>query len=129
MVDAHPPLQRASCWPRRGDWAFESEPGLLVGEKVTPIARPGCSARAARPATRACSSSSARRLSSPACPTIAVVVPPKPGAARRVDPVVLVVADKLGIDEVFRVNGPAGVAALGFGTETIPKVREGGRAR
>ena len=35
----------------------------------------------------------------------------------------LVVCRKLGITEVFRVNGPAGIAALGFGTESIPKVR------
>ncbi len=41
-----------------------------------------------------------------------------------VDPAVLVVAQELGIYEVFRANGPAGVAALAFGTETIPKVRK-----
>jgi histidinol dehydrogenase len=35
-----------------------------------------------------------------------------------------VVCRLLGITEVFRVNGPAGVAALGFGTETIPRVRK-----
>ena len=36
----------------------------------------------------------------------------------------LVVCRKLGIHDVFRVNGPAGIAALGFGTDTIPKVRK-----
>jgi histidinol dehydrogenase len=36
----------------------------------------------------------------------------------------LVVCRKLGIDNVFRVNGPAGVAALGFGTQSIPQVRK-----
>ena len=36
----------------------------------------------------------------------------------------LVVCRKLGIDDVFRVNGPAGLAALAFGTESIPKVRK-----
>ena len=36
----------------------------------------------------------------------------------------LVVCRKLGIADVFRVNGPAGIAALGFGTETIPSVRK-----
>ncbi len=41
-----------------------------------------------------------------------------------VDPAVLVVCRKLGITDVFRVNGPAGIAALGFGTETIPAVRK-----
>ena len=55
---------------------------------------------------------------------IAVVVPPVPGSAGEVDPAVLVVAQELGIYEVFRANGPAGVAALAFGTETIPKVRK-----
>ena len=34
----------------------------------------------------------------------------------------LTVADELGFRQVFRANGPAGVAALGFGTERIPKV-------
>ena len=52
-----------------------------------------------------------------------LVVPPVPGAGGAVDPAVLVVCRKLGIEDVFRVNGPAGVAALGFGTETIPAVR------
>jgi histidinol dehydrogenase len=34
------------------------------------------------------------------------------------------VCRKLGIENVFRVNGPAGIAALGFGTESIPRVRK-----
>ena len=57
-------------------------------------------------------------------PDIAVVVPPVPGSAGEVDPAVLVVAEELGIYEVFRANGPAGIAALAFGTETVPKVRK-----
>ena len=55
-------------------------------------------------------------------PSIAVVVPPLPGSSGVVDPAVLVVAEELGIREVFRVNGPAGIAALAFGTESVPKV-------
>jgi histidinol dehydrogenase len=46
-----------------------------------------------------------------------------PGGAGEVDPAVLVVCRKLGVSDVFRVNGPAGVAALGFGTQSIPRVR------
>lgn len=107
---------------RRGDWSFESEPGLTVGEKVTPIASAGLfcpSGKASYPSVLA-------QLGGPAVvagvPRIAVVVPPKPGANGAVDPVVLAVADELGIADVFRVNGPAGVAALAFGTDTIPRV-------
>jgi histidinol dehydrogenase len=107
---------------RRGDWSFESEPGLTVGEKVTPIASAGLfcpSGKASYPSVLA-------QLGGPAVvagvPQIAVVVPPKPGAGGAVDPVVLSVAAALGIRDVFRANGPAGVAALAFGTEHIPKV-------
>lgn len=107
---------------RRGDWSFESEPGLIVGEKVTPIASAGLfcpSGKASYPSVLA-------QLGGPAVvaqvPTIAVVVPPKPGAGGAVDPVVLGVAERLGLRDVFRVNGPAGVAALAFGTERIPRV-------
>ncbi len=57
-------------------------------------------------------------------PQVALVVPPMPDGSGRIDPAVLVVCRKLGVTEVFRVNGPAGVAALGFGTETIPQVRK-----
>jgi histidinol dehydrogenase len=39
-----------------------------------------------------------------------------------VDPATLVVADELGLRDVYRVNGPAGVAALAFGTESIRQV-------
>jgi len=107
---------------RRQDWSFESEPGLTVGEKVTPIASAGLfcpSGKASYPSVLA-------QLGGPAVvagvPTIAVVVPPKPGAGGAVDPVVLAVANALGITQVFRTNGPAGIAALAFGTERIPKV-------
>ena len=106
------------------DWSFESEPGLTVGEKITPITSAGLFV----PSGKASYPSVAYQLAVPATvagvPTLALVVPPMPGGSGRIDPAVLVVCRKLGITEVFRVNGPAGVAALGFGTETIPKVRK-----
>jgi histidinol dehydrogenase len=57
-------------------------------------------------------------------PELTLVVPPVPGGSGEVDSAVLVVCRKLDVRRVFRVNGPAGVAALGFGTESIPKVRK-----
>lgn len=107
---------------RLTDWEFEGEPGLRIGERVTPIASAGLfcpSGKASYPSVLA-------QLAGPAVvagvPQIAVVVPPKPGGTGEVDPAVLMVARELGVREVFRVNGPAGVAALAFGTETIPRV-------
>ena len=109
---------------RAADWSFESEPGLTVGEKVTPISSAGLFV----PSGKASYPSVAYQLGVPATvagvPTIAMIVPPMPGGSGDIDPAVLVVCRKLGISEVFRVNGPAGVAALGFGTESIPQVRK-----
>ena len=108
----------------RGDWSFESEPGLTVGEKVSAIASAGLFI----PSGKGSYPSVLVQLGTPAVvagvPDIAVVVPPVPGSTGEVDPAVLVVAQELGIYHVFRANGPAGVAALAFGTETIPKVRK-----
>ncbi len=105
-------------------WSIESEPGLTVGEKVTPIASAGLFT----PSGKASYPSVAYQLAVPATvagvPSLALVVPPIPGGNGEVDPAVLVVCRKLGIDDVFRVNGPAGIAALGFGTESIPRVRK-----
>jgi histidinol dehydrogenase len=109
---------------RAGDWTFESEPGLTVGEKITPISSAGLFV----PSGKASYPSVAYQLGVPAVvagvPDLALVVPPMPDGSGRIDPAVLVVCRKLGIDNVFRVNGPAGVAALGFGTESIPQVRK-----
>ncbi len=107
-----------------GNWQFESEPGLIVGERVTPIASVGLfvpSGKGSYPSVMA-------QLGTPAVVAgvkeIAVIVPPIPGSAGEVDPAVLVVAEELGIKDVFRANGPAGIAALAFGTDRVPKVRK-----
>ena len=109
---------------RKGqDWWFESEPGLHIGEKITAIHSAGLfcpSGKASYPSVLA-------QIGTPAVvagvPTCVVITPPLPGSMTgEVDAATLVVADELGLGEVFRVNGPAGVAAVAFGTETIPKV-------
>ena len=109
---------------RAGDWSFEAEPGLTVGEKVSPIASVGLFV----PSGKASYPSVAYQLGVPATVAgvarIVVVVPPAPGGGGAVDPAVLVVCRKLGITDVFRVNGPAGLAALAVGTESIPAVRK-----
>jgi len=109
---------------RAADWSFQSEPGLTVGEKITPISSAGLFV----PSGKASYPSVAYQLGVPATvagvPQVALVVPPMPDGSGRIDPAVLVVCRKLGVRDVFRVNGPAGVAALGFGTDTIPQVRK-----
>jgi len=111
-------MERASAWE------IEIEPGLFAGEKISPISSAGLFV----PSGKASYPSVAYQLGVPAVvagvPDIALVVPPKPGANGDVDPAILVVCRLLGIHRVYRANGPAGVAALGFGTETISPVRK-----
>jgi histidinol dehydrogenase len=106
------------------NWEFSPEPGLTVGEKLSPISSVGLFT----PSGKASYPSVAYQLAVPAVvagvPKIVLVVPPIPGSNGEVDPAVLTVCRKLGITDVFRVNGPAGIAALGFGTQSIPQVRK-----
>ena len=126
LVDAIDHVRRfnEAVRTRMSDWSMEIERGARVGEKFTPIASTGLFV----PGGKASYPSVAYQLGVPAVvagvPRIAVVVPPLPNGAGEVDPGVLVVCRMLGIDEVYRANGPAGVAALGFGTHTIGAVRK-----
>lgn len=106
-----------------GDWQREVRPGFLLGERFAPIPRVGLFV----PTGKASYPSVLCQIGTPAVvarvPEIVVVVPPIPGSADgAVDPATLAVARELGIERVFRANGPAAIAALTFGTETIPPV-------
>ncbi len=109
---------------REREWRTEIAPGLMVGEKMTPVASAGLFI----PSGKGSFPSVLVQVGTPAVvagvPELAVVVPPVPGGSGEVDPAVLCVAAELGITNLFRVNGPAGIAALAFGTESIPKVRK-----
>ena len=105
---------------RRGSWQAEIAPGHIVGEKVGPVA----SAALFCPSGKASYPSVLAQIATPAVVAgveqLSVIVPPVPGGGGEVDQAVLVVALELGLDTIFRVNGPAGVAAAAFGTESIP---------
>ena len=126
IIDAISPLRAFNdqVLERNSDWQIEIENGLTAGEKITPISSVGLFV----PSGKASYPSVAYQLGVPAVvagvPNITLIVPPVPGGHGEVDPAVLVVCRLLGIKNVFRVNGPAGIAALGFGTATIPKVRK-----
>jgi histidinol dehydrogenase len=104
-------------------WAEELEPGLLVGEQSRPIDSAGLFV----PSGKGSFPSVLMQIGTPAVvagvPAVAVVVPPSAGRGIGVDPAVLAVAGELGLRDVFRANGPAGIAACAFGTETFPRVR------
>ena len=86
--------------------------------------RPGCSSRRARPATRASPTSSACRRPWPGCPRSSSSCRRSRAATDPSTRPCSSSAASSASTDVFRVNGPAGLAALAFGTESIPKVRK-----
>src|SRR5487761_2382364 len=104
-------------------WREEVRPGFLVGEQVAPIPSAGLYV----PAGKGSFPSVLCQIGTPAVvagvPEIVVLVPPMPGTGA-VDPATLATAHELGLANVFRANGPAGIAALTFGTATFPRVRK-----
>jgi histidinol dehydrogenase len=103
-------------------WTEELSPGIVVGEQTGPID----SAALFVPSGKGSFPSVLMQIGTPAVvagvPELAVLVPPNTDRGLEIDPAVLVVADELGLRNVFRVNGPAGIAACAFGTETFPRV-------
>ena len=106
-----------------GSWLEEISPGMLLGQKSTPIDRVGLYI----PAGKGTFLSVLIYLGTPAVVAgvreIVVITPPVNSGDRAVDQGVLVVADQLGITEIYRANGPSGIAACALGTDTIRRVR------
>ncbi len=107
---------------RSADWMQEISPGVISGERVTPIPAVGLCV----PGRKGSFPSVMAMLSVPAAlagvPLIAVCTPPGPDGV--IDPALLYAARLSGIDTVFRVSGAQAIAALAYGTESIPKVEK-----
>ncbi|MHB1135611.1 MAG: histidinol dehydrogenase [Coriobacteriia bacterium] len=101
-------------------WFTTIEGGILIGQQVNPIARVGIYV----PGGRACYPSSVLMNAIPAIVAgveeIAMVVPPD--ADGRVNPYTLAAAAEVGVTEIYKVGGAQAVAALAYGTDTIPRV-------
>ncbi|MFW5631640.1 MAG: histidinol dehydrogenase [Acetivibrio ethanolgignens] len=102
---------------------FDSTPqGTILGQKVTPLERVGVYV----PGGKAAYPSSVLMNTIPAkvagVEKIIMVTPPdKEG---RVTPTTLVAAREAGVDEIYKVGGAQAIAALAYGTESIPKVHK-----
>lgn len=94
--------------------------GVVMGQKVTPIQRVGLyvpGGTAAYPSTVLMDSIPAKIAG---CETIVITTPPGPDG--KVNPVILAAARIAGVDRIFKMGGAQAVAALAYGTETVPKV-------
>lgn len=104
----------------RTSW-FDAKPdGTILGQKITPIGRAGVYV----PGGKAAYPSSVLMNVIPAkvagVPEIIMTTPP--GRNGRVNPGTLVAANIAGVDKVYKVGGAQAIAALAFGTQSIPKV-------
>ena len=105
---------------RRYSWFDSQENGTLLGQKVMPLSKVGVYV----PGGKAVYPSSVLMNIVPAkVAGVGKIVMTTPcGKDGKVNPTTLVAAHEAGADEVYKVGGAQAVAALAFGTESIPKV-------
>lgn len=104
----------------REGFVLEQENGIVIGQKVTPIEKVGMyvpGGTAAYPSTVLMDSIPAKIAG---CKEIVMVTPPAKDGGVNMN--ILAAAKVAGVDRIFKVGGAQAVAALAYGTESIPKV-------
>ncbi len=104
----------------RNSFIINEQDGIVTGQKITPIEKVGLyvpGGTAAYPSTVLMDSIPAKIAG---CNEICITTPPS--ADGKVNPVILAAAKIAGVDRIFKIGGAQAVAALAYGTETVPKV-------
>ena len=104
----------------KSGFSIEKENGVIIGQKVMPIEKAGLyvpGGTATYPSTVLMDSIPAKIAG---VQEMVIVTPPSYNG--NVNPVILVAADIAGVDRIFKVGGAQAIAALAYGTESIPKV-------
>lgn len=101
-------------------WVKFGDNEIVLGKRYTPVDRAGIyvpGGRASYPSTVLMNAIPAKVAK---VPQVVMVTPP--GSDKTINPAVLVAAQEAGVQEIYRVGGAQAIAALAYGTETIPKV-------
>ena len=104
----------------RNSFIINEKDGVVIGQKVTPIEKVGLyvpGGTAAYPSTVLMDSIPAKIAG---CREIVITTPP--GKDGKINPVILAAAKIAGVDRIFKVGGAQAIAALAYGTETVPRV-------
>ena len=104
----------------RQSFIINNKPGIVMGQKVIPVDRAGLyvpGGTAAYPSTVLMDAIPAKIAG---VPEVVMVTPP--GADGKVNPAILAAASVAGVDKIFKLGGAQAVAALAYGTESVPKV-------
>ena len=105
---------------RRQSWIDTKPDGSILGQKITPIQTAGTyvpGGKAAYP-----SSVLMNILPAKVAGVSKVVMVTPPNKDGEINPGTLVAADIAGVDEIYKIGGAQAIAALAFGTESVPKV-------
>lgn len=104
----------------RNSFIISEQDGIITGQKVTPIDKVGVyvpGGTAAYPSTVLMDTIPAKIAG---CREIVMVTPP--GRDGKINPVILAAAKIAGVQRIFKVGGAQAIAALAYGTESIPRV-------
>lgn len=105
---------------RHNSWFAPEDDGTILGQKITPIERSGVyvpGGKAAYP-----SSVLMNVLPAKVAGVSRIIMTTPPGADGKVNPGTLVAAHIAGVDEIYKAGGAQAIAAMAFGTESIPRV-------
>ena len=113
-------IEKYHALQKQNSWFNSTEQGTVLGQKITPLAKVGVYV----PGGKAVYPSSVLMNIMPAkVAGVGKIIMTTPcNAQGKVNPAVLVAAKEAGADEVYKVGGAQAIAALAFGTESIPKV-------
>ncbi|MDL2293475.1 histidinol dehydrogenase [Ruminococcaceae bacterium OttesenSCG-928-D13] len=104
----------------RQGFVMADRPGMVLGQKVTPLARVGVyvpGGTAAYPSTVLMDVVPAQVAG-----VDEIVMTTPPGPDGKVNPVILAAASVLGVEQIYKVGGAQAIAALTYGTDTVPRV-------
>ncbi len=105
---------------KRNSFIINDRPGIVMGQKVIPMDKAGLyvpGGTAAYPSTVLMDAIPAKIAG---VKEVVIVTPPN--AEGKVNPYILAAAQVAGVDKIFKTGGAQAIAALAFGTESIPKV-------
>ena len=106
----------------RTSFIINDEDGIVIGQKITPIEKAGLyvpAGTAPYPSTVLMDAIPAKIAG---CKELVMVTPP--GKDGKVNPAILAAANIAGVNKIFKVGGAQAIAALAYGTESIPKVEK-----
>lgn len=104
----------------RNSFIINDQNGIVIGQKIIPVDRAGLyvpGGTAAYPSTVLMDSIPAKIAG---CREVVMVTPPS--ADGKINPVILAAASIAGIDKIYKLGGAQAIAALAYGTESVPKV-------